>query len=192
MILLYSKFLVWVDNMSTAVAWRIWFNSDVDTIFSSFPITFITRLWRFFLIFLTLCPLSPLIFIDISISVQRFLNTYSGIVPGDPFLRGEYSMLPYLTYQLRVWRESFTPYPPSIWSHKFWADLPLGFFISSSRMVVARLCASLAHFLSIAAFARCCCMPVVVFQICFIFGRANLTASGGVDRDDIKLSMEIV
>ena len=35
-------------------------------------------------------------------------------------------------------------------------------------------------------------MPVVVFQICSIFGRANFTAGDGVDKDDIELSMDIV
>ena len=34
-------------------------------------------------------------------------------------------------------------------------------------------------------------MPVVVFQICFIFGRARFTAGDGVDRDDIEPLMDI-
>ena len=59
-------------------------------------------------------------------------------------------------------------------------------------MVVARLCAALACFLLISVFAQCCCMPVVVFRICFIFGRANFTAGDGVDRYDIDPSMDIV
>ena len=126
------------------------------------------------------------------IAVQRFLNTNSGIVPGNPFLRGEDPMLPSLKYRLRVWRESFTPYSLSIWSHTFWADLPLGFFLSSASMVVVRLCEALACFFSIAVFTRCCCMPVVIFRICFIFGGANFTAGDGVDRDDIYPSMNIV
>ena len=33
MILLSSTFVVWVDNMSTAVDWKILFNSDVNTMF---------------------------------------------------------------------------------------------------------------------------------------------------------------
>ena len=35
-------------------------------------------------------------------------------------------------------------------------------------------------------------MPVVVFQICFIFGRENFTACDGVDRDGIEPLMDIV
>ena len=35
-------------------------------------------------------------------------------------------------------------------------------------------------------------MPVVVFQICFIFGRADFTAGDRVDRDDIEPLMDIV
>ena len=35
-------------------------------------------------------------------------------------------------------------------------------------------------------------MPVVVFRICFIFGRADFTAGDGVDRDDIEPLMDIV
>ena len=59
-------------------------------------------------------------------------------------------------------------------------------------IVVAHLCDSLAFFLSISVFSRCFCVPVVVFQIYFIFIRANFTASDGADRDDIEPSMEIV
>ena len=54
------------------------------------------------------------------------------------------------------------------------------------------MCAALAYFLSIAVLTRCCCMPVVVFRICFIFGRADFTAGDGVDRDDIEPLMDIV
>ena len=35
-------------------------------------------------------------------------------------------------------------------------------------------------------------MPVFVFQICFIFGRANFTAGDGADKDDIEPSIDIV
>ena len=33
---------------------------------------------------------------------------------------------------------------------------------------------------------------MVVFRICFIFGRANFTSGDGSDRDDIEPSMDIV
>ena len=59
-------------------------------------------------------------------------------------------------------------------------------------IVVAHLCDSLAFFLSISVFSRCFCVPVVVFQIYFIFIRANFTAGDGADRDEIEPSMEIV
>ena len=80
----------------------------------------------------------------------------------------------------------------SAWPNFFWADLPLVFFLSSEIMVFARLCEALACILYISVFARCCCMPVVVFQIFFIFGHTDFTAGDGVDRDHIEPLMEIV
>ena len=59
-------------------------------------------------------------------------------------------------------------------------------------MVVACLCAALECFFSISVFTRCYCMPVVVFRIWFIFGRANFTAGDGEDRDDKEPLTDIV
>ena len=88
-------YVVCFDTILAAVSLRIRSKRFIITTFS-FPITFSTRLCRFFLLFSTFIPLTWSIFMKVSIdAVQRVVKTKEGMGLGFPGFRGKVPTSPF-------------------------------------------------------------------------------------------------